>query len=456
MFYKKYLRKHIRWQTLSGTICLLSAAFIYWLWGHWEMSGFPPKSLGGDLAQPGGWRQFSVLILPAICFGPSLVLMILQWFYPRERHIWNLALRRDLQATIIISLLWAMVPINWRYAEAPLVYMASVYILGLILKGRSLLGWLLADFKWNRRQAVALLVVLWTLLGGLAVWGEKSITTYGDAVIYLLNAHTLARYGNLDIAKAVDNGEYREFYRTNWSINFKQLASDVNATLFPFILAGPYFIAGRLGVQLFHALLLACAAVLITDWLLRQTRVGPRQCLFSSLLVIFSAPVIFLSHVEFPDTVGLFAVSLGLWFLSYINTRFGLVILGQVALLGLLYYTKKTTCHFICWDNFGLCHSFRADQAGKSLDHPASFGRFDCFGIRCLPIDARYHHCNLEIQSAALPSSTAYLDRSVLGPKLWPFHKRACILIGHGGHSRCVQTLADRCSIRIYNYRHIH
>lgn len=122
--------------------------------------------------------------------------------------------------------------------------------------------------------------------------------------------------------------------------NFARRANAIRAPAFPFILAGPYFLAGRLGVLLFHALLLACAIVLTTGWLVRETRAGPRQCLVASLLVICTPPVIFLSQVEFPDTVGLFAVSLGLWALSYLGRRPWLAIFTQAALLAAVYFTK--------------------------------------------------------------------------------------------------------------------
>lgn len=340
-FIREHLEGRFRKLLLASGICLTSAALVYWLWSHMGLSGVPPKPLGGDIARPGGWRRFSVLVLPALCFCPTLSLLILQRLCPRDREVWRLSLDRDLRASLIISVLWAFVPLAWRHLAAPLAYIGSVYILGLLLKGVGIIGWLFADFKWNRRQAGAAVLAFWVLLGGLAVWAERSLTTYSDAIIYLLNAHALARHGNLDIKSVVQKGEYRDFYWARWSKKFVTLSNEVNAPAFPFILAGPYFLAGRLGVLLFHALLLACAMVLTTGWLVRETRAGPKQCLAASMLVFCTAPVIFLSQVEFPDTVGLFAVSLGLWALSFLKDRFCLASLTQAGLLAAVYFTKK-------------------------------------------------------------------------------------------------------------------
>lgn len=290
----------------GALVCLFCTLVVYWLWGHWGMSGVPPAPLGGTDAMPHGWRRFSVLALPIVCLVPTAALFIAQGIMPRPDEVWRKSLRRDIRATWIIALLWLGVPFAWRYAPAPLVYIGSVFTFGVGLKAFALLPWLFNSYDMGRRQALAALLILWTLFGGLALWANHSQTTYSDAVGYLLAAHSLSRYGTLDVTEAVKNQDYREFYWGGWSPAHANEAALLRAPALPYVLSVPYRLGGRLGVLLFFAFLVSASCILTSTWLARDCLALPKQALAASLLVHTTAPIIFLSHVEFPDTVGLF------------------------------------------------------------------------------------------------------------------------------------------------------
>lgn len=306
---------------MAGLFCLACAVVVYWLWGHWGMSGIPPAALGGSDAMPHGWRRFSVLALPVLCLVPNATLFVAQWISPRPKDIWHRNLRRDTHATFIISLLWLGVPVAWRYCPAPLIYIGSVYVLGLGLKAFALLPWLFHGFTRGRRQALAALLILWTLFGNLAFWADYSQTTYSDAVGYLLAAHSLSRYGTLDVTEAVKNQDYREFYWGGWSPVHADKTALLRAPGFPYILSVPYALGDRLGVLLFFAFLVSASCIMTSGWLTVVCRASPKHALAAALLVHTTAPVLFLSHVEFPDTAGLFLFSAALWSLSVLPKR---------------------------------------------------------------------------------------------------------------------------------------
>lgn len=315
-FLREQLEESGRALGLAVGLCLLSALVVYLVWGWMGLSGVPPRALGGYVAKPWGWRRFTVLVLPVLCLLPTVVLLFVQYLAPRDAGVWRKALRRDLRATWVVAPLWALAPWAWSRLEAPLVYLGAVFLLGLALKALALLGWLFAGFAWRWRELIAAVLVLWTLFGGMAVWADRTLSTYGDAVTYLLFAHSLAEHGKLDSRIAVQRGEYRRFYWGRWSKNFASKTGLIRASAYPYILAVPYALGGRLGVLLFFALLLAGSTVLTTGWLVRGAGAHPPHALGAALLVFSSAPVIFMSHVEFPDTVGIFLVSLGLWALG--------------------------------------------------------------------------------------------------------------------------------------------
>ncbi len=320
---------------------MVSALLVYWLWAYWGLSGIPPKPLGGDIAAPGGWRRFTVLILPVLCLGPTLILFLVQFLSPRSPQVWRLCLRTDMWATIVSALLWSLIPLAWSQLSAPLIYIGAAFLIGLTLKSASLLRWLFQGLNQGPRRALTTVLVLWTIFGGMAVWAERSLTTSGDAVTYLLFTHSLAKHGQLDSKIAVEKGEYRQFYWGGWSKTFAQDTALQQARLFPFVLVVPYALGGRLGVLLFYALLLAGAAAFTAGWLVRMAQAKPQPALGAALLVIGSCPVVFLAHLEFPDTVGLFLLSFGLWLLSRIRSFHWINLAPPLALAIAVYFIKQ-------------------------------------------------------------------------------------------------------------------
>ena len=314
---------------------------VFFLWKWLELPDKPSPKLGGYIASPQGWRKFCVIALPLLCSIPTIVIFVCQIISPRTSSFWKKTLRRDIYANIIISLLWLTIPPVWHYFGAYASYTGLMFIFWLAMKGYVLLPWMLKSPSWNISNALCSVLILWSLLGGIATWGAQT-SSYSDAVKYMLFTHSLVHHGTEDTTLTVKNREYRDFYWGRWHKEFIHSSpSDIKAPLAPYALYLPYALGGRLGVLLFYSLLLSASVVLTASFIFNYRIANIKSALIASLVGITSCPVIFLSHVEFPDIIGLFLFSLSLYICSTISFRYWkkLVLVFMVALLA--YYIKN-------------------------------------------------------------------------------------------------------------------
>jgi hypothetical protein len=306
---------------VSLTLCLIVSSGVYFLWRWFGLADLPAADFGGHIAKPSGWCKFSVLVLPIICFVPSFFLILCQILSPRSNEIWKRTFQRDIRVNCIISLVWSTLPFFWYFNSASAPYIGFLFLIWLILKCFVMLPWMLAVSRWNFNNGICLVLIVWSLSGGIAMWSAQ-MSTYSDAVKYMLFTHSLVKHGTEDVSQTVENREFREFYWGRWHKDFIHVSpGSIHAPLTPYALYLPYALGGRLGILIFYSLLLSLTAALTVGFIQNFKIFEVKPAIVASLVGTTSCPVIFLSHVEFPDTIGLFLFALSLYIASLNNLK---------------------------------------------------------------------------------------------------------------------------------------
>lgn len=199
------------------------------------------------------------------------------------------------------------------------------------------------------------------LLAGLfcqTLWVANVFPDDGDAAMYLLATHSLARDGDLDLANNLAQQDYRHFRWPWYHFGGAHVIRIGGRTLswhepaLTFLLLPGYRLGGRLGAMLTLNLLwlLACyaahrlTALIIADESARR---------FALAAVFLSSPLLLFAHIAFSEIAAAAAVAAAAWLayagrkfpgqslalillltlLPLLNTRFGLISAGLVIFL---------------------------------------------------------------------------------------------------------------------------
>ncbi len=328
------------WHISSIFLPIIIATVISLIWDPLQLPDHPSKTLGGHILKPDNWLHFIVTTLPVISALPSLFLLIFQRFSPCHSSFWEKTLKRDIAANLFTSLAWLSIPFFWAFVETSAAYIGAVFVLWFIAKCCVVIPRIQRVKSLNRTNSICIVLLAGALLGGMAAWGAQT-SSYSDAVKYLLFTHSLVEHHTLDVAKTVENKEFRSFYWGRWHKEFiHKTPKEINAPLFPFFLYLPYAMAGRLGILIFYSLLVSVSIVLTAKSICNFSLARPGTALLSAFAGLTSCPVFFLSHVEYPDIIGLFLFANAF----YISSLKRLHPLGKLALItviaALAYYCK--------------------------------------------------------------------------------------------------------------------
>ena len=317
---------------LELAACAASGVIIYYLWANLGLPDLAPDEyFSGQGARPARLRLFASLFLPASFGLPSLALAGLGWLMPnhlRGRGILSKSLKLDaatfllLPVTILIPLLGSHLG-DWFLA------------MGICILGMSLFkGCILLDLLWKAflrpearpdgrlsvRARAAVVLALSVPLILASAWVDQSVSAAGDETGYLLLANSLGFHGSTNLETTVQNEEYKRFYWGRWSGDLAMSIDRIQSRLYP-LAAAPFFrLMSRPGLLFFQAALLAFLALLVFVWLEGAgIRAGPAAV--SVGLCLFSAPVLMLSQMAYPDTLGMVAMALGLNWIRSLKKR---------------------------------------------------------------------------------------------------------------------------------------
>ena len=317
---------------LELAVCAASGIIIYYLWANLGLPDFPPAEyFSGQGARPTRLRLFASLFLPASFGLPSLALCVMGWLLPsslRGRNVLARSLKLDaasyllLPVTILIPLLGANLG-DW-YLAIGLCILSMALFKGCILLDLLWKGFLRPSSRQTGplvlRARAALVVALSAPLILAAAWVDQSVSAAGDETGYLLLANSLGFHGTTNLDSTVSNREYRRFYWGRWSDDLAMSISRIQSRLYP-LAAAPFFrLLSRPGVLFFHAVLMAFLALVLFMWLESAgIRAGPAAV--SVGLCLFSTPVLMLSQMAYPDTLGMVVLALGFYWLGYLQKR---------------------------------------------------------------------------------------------------------------------------------------
>ncbi|MEE4240651.1 MAG: hypothetical protein V2I36_04250 [Desulfopila sp.] len=157
----------------------------------------------------------------------------------------------------------------------------------------------------------------------------------------MLFTHSLVEYGTEDVSQTVENRDFRDFYWGRWHKEFVHVSpGSIHAPLTPYALYIPYALGGRLGILIFYSLLLSLSTALTVGFIQNFKICAVNPAIIASLVGTTSCPVIFLSHVEFPDTIGLFLFALSLYIASLNSLKSLRKICIVCAIAVLVFYIK--------------------------------------------------------------------------------------------------------------------
>ena len=315
-------RRMLVWHAVLGAVLAVGCGLLLrQMWLHLELPDKPLPGFMADYARPAGLARFVFLAFPLAAWLPTLGLVLLEALSPaspehlqgRRTRLLDAVSYLFLPGLVAVAVLWEQLGNAWLAL--------GLCFLGLV----TYKGWLLIALLWRgylnpevrprpalgfRAQAATWLCAF-LILGLSSLWVQQAVSSVGDEVGYTIMTHSLVNHGDLDPEPTVEGEEYKGFYWARFSPRMAFDAQRGRTLIFPYVLAPAYALGGRPGLLLFLAAVSALLAVQLLAWLEGiGVRAGPAAA--SAALVVFSAPVLFLSQQVYPDIIGALAVVVAL------------------------------------------------------------------------------------------------------------------------------------------------
>jgi hypothetical protein len=338
------------WHGVVGLMISVGCALLLrQLWLHLELPDRPPTGFMAEYAKPTGLARFIYLGFPLAAWLPTLALILLEIFSPAPASHLQARRIRLLDAVSYLLLpglaglafMWESLGNAWL--------MVGLCFLGLV----TFKGWLLAELLWwgfldpavrpkpklGIKAQTATWLCAFLVLGLSSLWVQHAVSSVGDEVGYTLLAHNLTNEGKADKQGTVEQKDYGNFYWARFSKSMAFGLDKARTLVFPHLISPAYALGGRPGVLLFLAAITALLAVQLMAWLEGLgIRAGPAAA--TSGLVIFSAPVFFMSQQIYPELLGALVMVAGLRLISVWPRRPWLVGLGVLCVAALLVALK--------------------------------------------------------------------------------------------------------------------
>lgn len=334
-------------QLLLGLAAAVLAGFL--LQGFWQLFGLPDRPGPGfwqDMVRPYGLGRFVTLALPAAAFLPTLALSIMTLLLPAEsgpelQEHCRQAQRYDaytyllLVTAVVLVLIWNV--LGNGFLAMGLCFLGLVTVKTFILLRLLWLAFLCPaaqSASWHpRRKLVAAFLVALIIFGLPAAWLNQSLSASRSEAIYLLKTHALV--GGHTTTPAAPDKEHQGFYwRSNQDQSFRAPAGDI-VEVFALGITPAYAAAGRLGVLVLLAVLMALLASQLLAWL-EGLGVAPGAAASATGLALTAAPVYFAAGQILPEAAGMLLLVCGLRLLEGIRQRAWLALGVLVPLCALL------------------------------------------------------------------------------------------------------------------------
>jgi hypothetical protein len=329
-------------QMLLGLAAAALAGFL--LNGFWELFGLPDRPATDywrELARPWGLGLFVSLALPAAAFLPTLVLGIMTLLLPADagpelREHCRQAQRYDAYTYLLLGVGLVLV-LAWNvlgngFLALGLCFLGLVTVKALILMR---LLWLVfldpaarPEGGLGRRRQTAVFLVALVIFALPTAWLCQSVSSGRVEAVYLIGAHAVVEG---QPAAAEPGPQHRGFYWSQPQAEISRLPQGPQARIFAAALAPPYAAAGRLGVLVLQAVVMALLAVQLLAWL-SGAGVRPGPAATATGLAMTSAPVFFAAGQALPEAAAMLFTVLALRLLASQDRQ----PLRALALLGLI------------------------------------------------------------------------------------------------------------------------
>lgn len=314
-------------QTLLGLAAAILAGFL--LQGFWELFGLPDRPSPGfwqELVRPWGLRRLVVLALPAAAFLPTLVLGLLTLLLPagadpelqghcRQAQRYDAYTYLLLAAGVVLVLVWDL--LGNGFLALGLCYLGLITAKALILVRLLWQAFLAPSAQAppgpRRHKYWAVFLVALVVFALPAAWLNQSVSASRGEAVYLLKAHDLvaSRPG----PTAEPGRPHRGFFWGQGTLEQLRWPPGDLVEVFAVLVAPPYAGAGRLGVLLLQALLMALLATQLLAWL-EGAGVPPGPAASAAGLALTAAPVYFAAGQVLPEAAAMLLTVCGLRLLS--------------------------------------------------------------------------------------------------------------------------------------------
>lgn len=332
---------------LGGLAAAVAGLLVHLLWRIMDLPDAPPPGFMAYIAKPFGLGRFMFLVFPLAVWLPTAVLALSLWLAPnppeeldqRRMLLLDAVSYLCLPVVAVMALIWDLLGNVWL--AVGLVFM------GLI----TYKAWLLSSVVWRWHlsprvrpegrlgwpsRAVVFMAALIVLVM-LSSWVEQATSSTHDDVGMLLAAQYIAHDSPRadKAAEVIPWSEYRRFYWLSERPTPSLEAIGREAPLFPMLMAPGFLLGNRSGVLIVMALLAAFLALQMLLWL-EECGVRPAPAASATALVMFSAPLLFVTQQVVPETLGALGLVLGLRLVAHLPRRPFWSLLGVVFIAGLL------------------------------------------------------------------------------------------------------------------------